>query len=218
MKKSALYVLLLLVILIVAVVVCVGALRSDAEAPQPTLPPVTAAPGGETPLASPEESPGETTETPQPEETPIPTEPPVFETKEPIVETTPEPTPKPVASASGSFVSNTGTGLNMKVVWETYTAADGSAKLRVDVYATHYSFNTSALYNAVTVTIGGRAYSMNSAEVSYDGDALAESLIATCTVDAPAGGVTIDVVWDYRGSYSGVELETIEASGYASIG
>lgn len=216
MKKSAWYVVLLLVILVAAVAVCISTLRSEGDGqPQDTPAPTVNA---ETPAPESPENTPEETEGPKATETPQPTEVPVFETKEPIVNTTPVPEEKPAANASGSFGSNTGTGLNMRVEWETYNAADGSAKLRVDVYATHYSFSTSALYNAVSITIGDRVYSVSSAEVSYDGDELAESLIATCTVDAPTGGVNIDVVWDYKGSYSGVELETIEAAGYAYIG
>lgn len=215
MKKSAWYVILLLVVLVAAVAVCAGAFRTDGGEPQQTPTPTaeyTPTPTETPDVTMPEETPENT-----PEVTPVPTESPVFEEKEPVVPT-PEPEETPVAMANGSFSSSTGTGLNMKVVWESFYDADGSIKLRVEVYAVHYSFNTSALYNAVTVSVGGQSCAISSAEVSYDGNEQTESLLGSCTLDAPIGGAEMSVVWNYKGSYSGVELETIEATGYVYVG
>jgi len=217
MKKSAWYVVLLALVLVVAVVLTVGGLDfgkdkqpDEDEDPVVTQQQVVTAP----PTAA--------VETPElPVETPTaPTQPPVFVTKEPV--STPEPTPTvtetPNVNASGSFSSNTGTGLNIQVDWKAYNAANGAPKLQVDVSATSYSFYTSALWNAVTVTVNGSTYSANSPDIAYDGSALVITPMASFTMDAPTGNVSIEAVWDYKGSYSGVELSAITASGTAYIG
>lgn len=221
MKKSAWYVILLLIVLILAIVVSVGTLfkpdgePSDSqlsgqpsEEPQETDGPDIIIDFG------PEESPEPT---PEPEETPEPTPEP---SPEPTPEPTPEATEEPVQniSASGSFSSDTGTGLNIQVDWNAYNAEDGSVRLSVDISASHYSFFTSSLYNALEVTIGGDTYYANSAEVSYDGDELQLTKMASFDIPVDAGSANIDVVWHYRGTYSGVELDEITASGSAWIG
>ena len=141
-------------------------------------------------------------ETRPPLETPVPTPVP-----------TPAPTPQPQVSASGSFSSSTGTGLNAKVDWRVYTDASGKQMLQADVSAVSYSFFTDALYQAVVLTVGGSTYSANSAAVRYDGDALTTTPIASFTLPAPASGTPISLVWHYRGTYSGKELEDITAEG-----
>ena len=117
------------------------------------------------------------------------------------------------AAASGSIRSDTGTGLNLRADWRVYSDASGKLKLQVDVSAVSYSFYTDALYQAVVLTAGGSSYSANSAAVQYGGEALITSPIASFTVDAPASGSAISVVWNYRGSYSGKPLDQIIASG-----
>ena len=90
--------------------------------------------------------------------------------------------------------------------------------LRVDVNVSHYSFYTSALWNAIEVKVNGVTYTANSKEVAYDGDDLKLSPMASFDVPARSGNNDIEVIWHYRGTYSGVELDTIECSGSVYIG
>ena len=211
MKKSTVYFALLLILVIVIAVL--GILIVQRKAPEPPVPsasPTVHPPVEET--VSP--APAETEQPAVPEETPAPTEPPVFETRPPIETEAPQETPKPiVADASGSFRSDTGTGLNLKVDWKTYTDAYGSRKLQVDVNALSYSFYTSALYQSIVLTVDGKDYAANSVEISYDGKDLTETPMASFTLDAPAAGSPVSVVWHYKGTYSGKALEEITAGG-----
>lgn len=212
MKRSSVFLVILLLVVVAAAVLSVllffGGGAKDPEPTQQihTPAPVTAAP-------DPTETPAETP-TPVPTPTPEPTEPPVFETRPPITEP-PQETEEPSgASLSGSARSNTGTGLNMVVAWSA-DAAPGAetGTLTVRVSAESYSFFTSALYDAVELTVNGRTYKTSSADVSYSGTDLVTSPIASFTVEVPRGSVSYSVVWHYKGSYSGVELEDITASG-----
>lgn len=211
MKRSVAYlaVILILVVLIAVLSITIfnRAPASPAETEKPqeihTLPPQQT---GTLPPTTPEP-----TEMPTP--TPEPTEEPVFETREPVE------TPEPVnIDASGSFSSSTGTYLNLVVDWRTFRDTDGTPKLQIDLSASSYSFHTSALYDGLELTVGGETYRANSPEVHYDGDSLAITPLYSFVMDAPEGSTAVTATWHYKGSYSGIELENIVASGTVNIG
>ena len=213
MRRTTAYITIALIAVLLAAVVSLRIFfgNRDTEAPDETPqvnPPVTQA------IELPETIPPTEAVI---ETTPPPTEPPVFETRPPIE--TPAPTPTPIpASASGSFSSSTGTNLNLLAEWSAYTDGSGQPKLRVDLYAVSYSFYTDALWNALELTVNGQTYSASSSAVRYDGETITRTLLGSFTVDAPSGSVSLSAVWHYRGSYSGVELEDITASGTAYLG
>jgi len=118
---------------------------------------------------------------------------------------------------SGSFQSDSGTGLNLLVEWSAYSDAAGGYRMTVDVSAASYSFYTDALYNSIEITVGEERYALSSPQVRYDGTELAVTPLVSQTVNVSGGSVPISVVWNYKGSYSGVELESITASGTAQL-
>ena len=206
-QKTAYFALLLVLVLAIAVLSVTVIRRREPEAPVVTDAPVLtpAPPVEETAAPAP-------VETAPPTPTVQPTEPPVMETRPPIETPAPTPVPTPSPAATGSIASSTGTGLNVKADWRIYDAG-GTAKLQVDVSALSYSLFTDALYQSVILTVGGSTYSANSAAIHYDGEAMAATPIASFTLNAPASGTPISLVWQYRGSYSGQELDEITASG-----
>ena len=217
MKKTNFYfAFLLILVVIIAILGFLVVQRGIAPTPsEPTPVPENTAdlPAENTPAPPPSSS---------PEETPSaePTEPPVFETRPPME--SPEPTEEPhetpelpsaIPSASGSFTSSTGTGLNLLVEWTTVPSEDGSATLLVDVSAVSYSFFTSSLYQSLSLNLNGELYTANSAAVSYDGTDQIATQLATFSLEAPASGTPISVTWAYRGSYSNKQLDEIVATG-----
>ena len=90
--------------------------------------------------------------------------------------------------------------------------------MKIEVGVNHYSFFTSALWNAIEVKVNGTTYTANSKEVSYDGDDLKLSPMASFDVPAQSGNNSIEVIWHYRGTYSGVELDTIECAADIYVG
>ena len=133
------------------------------------------------------------------------------ETPAPTPAPTPKPTPIP-ADAEGSFRSDTGTGLNLKVDWKIYTTG-GKQKLQADVYIVSYSIFTSYQWKSITLKIGDQAWGADCAGFSYEGKDQIATKAATFTVDAPPSGTAVSVEWYYGGSYSGKELTYITASG-----
>lgn len=242
MKKNTLCVIIIMVMLIAAIVISVSAAINGDSDREPTggqgsstggyIPPIdSASPSGSgldiilpnqtgDPAATAQPTPGQNGSTQTPTDTPTQTAAPQpTPAPTPAPTPTPQPTPTPVqtVSGNGSFSSDTGTGLNIKVDWKAYNAADGSIKLRIDVSASSYSFYTSALWNAIELKINGQSYYANSPDISYDGDSLKYHEMAGFDVPASSGSTNIEVIWHYNGSYSGKELKDIEASGSAWI-
>jgi len=210
MKRSAAYIGLLLVVIVVAAVLSIRVLTREQPQPEETPAPtetqgiVLTLPPAETPEAT-EKPTAEETETPQPTEKPAETERP-FETREPIVTEAPIPMDK-----SGSFRSDTGTYLNLLVDWGAYGDGD-TVTLTVGYSVQSYSFYTSALYQSLELRVNGEAYYANSPQVSYDGADQKITPLTTFTVSVPRGVTSVEAVWHYKGSYSGVELADISAA------
>ena len=211
MKKSAAYIALLLIVVVIAAVLSIRVFTKERTAPEPTE-----TPQQQVVTLPPTEEPGKTVVTMPPETptpTPKPTEKPVFETREPITTEPPKATEPPAPmDISGSFRSDTGTGLNLLVDWGARSTAGETVTLIVNFSAQSYSFYTSALYNSLELTVNGKTSSANSPNVSYDGGDLMTTPLATFTVEVPRGTTTLDAVWHYKGSYSGKDLTDIAAS------
>lgn len=211
MKKSNISLIVVLICLVVGTILCIQSIvgRDTAEDPLPedsTTPPI------ETSVVPPEE-------TPEPTSTPTPVPRPTS-TPRPTPTPTPAPTPTPVQSeASGSFRSDTGTGLNIQVDWRAYPSADAGYRLDVDVSVLSYSFYTDALFDSIELDVGGSKAYQSSPKVSYDGKELAVTPLATYSTYTNAVSCTVPITatWNYKGSYSGVELERISASGSAQL-
>lgn len=206
MKRSTIVTAVVLLCLIVGSILCIQSIIG--EDPEPTATPTPAA--TPEPLATPTPT-LEPTPTPPPTPTPRPT---------PTPAPTPTPTPALPPSAeevSGSFRSDTGTGLNILVEWMAYPTGDGKYRMAVDVSTVSYSFFTDALFESVEIKVGEDRYFLSSAKVDYDGTDLAVTPLASKTLETGSGSVPVSVVWSYKGTYSGVELESITASGTAQL-
>ena len=204
---SLLMIFLLVLVIVAASIFILRGSPSEKDTPAAKTT-VTPAPPRESATPAPAD-PGETP-APAPSETPAPTPEP---TPEPTPAPTPEPTPTPVpADAEGSFVSDSGTGLNVRVDWQTY-AAGGQRKLKADVSIVSYSIFASAQYKGIVLKLGDETYSADCPAIQYDGKEQIVTPVATFTVDAPAPGTAVSVEWHYGGKYSGKELDVITARG-----
>lgn len=160
----------------------------------------------------------EATTAPTTEPTTAPTtEPTTAPTTEPETEPATEPTAATVAPGSvvgsGSFTSDTGTALKLIVDWEATAKEDGAVEIKLT--GTVESYSLQVLPQPVTVKYAGyTATAMGKTiQIEKDGTVTTSDLF-TATLEVPAGtSGTMEVVWNYSGVYSGVELPTITASG-----
>lgn len=151
-----------------------------------------------------------------PTETPTPT----YVMPTPDVTSTPEPTPEQPSGTvigSGAFDSSTGVGINTHTVWTAAEQSDGSVKLTLSVYVRSYTMEIGQ--RAIGISVNGssasgmtRAMSVNSPNSQTD------TLIYTYTTTVERGStVSVTVDWNYKGQYSGQDLDVISSSSTLSI-
>lgn len=161
-------------------------------APTPTAAPATPTPEP-TPTATPEV-------TPEPTATPAPTAPPTA-------------TPEPVHS--GTLTSDTGTELNITVDWETEDLGNGTTRIHLTGKVVSYSLMIQS--STATITLGDESVTCDTPSLNIGGSEKVTSDLFTADLDVPSGtSGTLTVDWNYRGSYSGVSLPHITASGDVS--
>lgn len=200
--------LLFLLIIIVVIIIIVLVFSSDKQDEEPAVsepivsasPDVTISPEPEemeTAVPSPSEEPG-----PKPSETPSPE---------------PAQTPTTETIASGSFMSDTGTKLNLVADWTAVSAGDGQALVTIKLYVESYTLHVNSMPAAIE--IGDQKFSVTSKAVDCDSDsATVKTEIASVQTTLSLGsGGTLDIpvssVWYFKGTYSDQEFESIEASG-----
>ena len=124
---------------------------------------------------------------------------------------------------SGQFRSDTGTALNIHADWTASINDPQSVNVTVTVFADHYSLMTTATPGALQVSVDGQYVSLGSPAIENDGTTgLAMTQINSHTFQVPLTSgdirtVPVQVVWQYRGSYSGVDLPTIECGGSITV-
>ena len=119
--------------------------------------------------------------------------------------------------ASGSFSSQTGTGLNLLVYWRATADSLGQKTLYVTVSSSSYSLYAGALPNSVELTVNGLFCTATPNAVQYSGNTLATHTLASFSIPNASSPASISAAWHFNGSYSGVALGTIRANGTANF-
>ena len=94
----------------------------------------------------------------------------------------PEPTPN-LSATSGSFESDTGTGLNIVVDWTLTPKSDGSATLSMKVSTESYSLYNNAAWHALSVQIGGQTWEFDTEAIEYAGPGLDTNELSTAQIE-----------------------------------
>ena len=118
---------------------------------------------------------------------------------------------------SGAFQSNTGTGLNIRVDWSAVRGVMGEKTLEVQVSTLSYSLYSIEMPSGVELTVNGAVYIGRSAAVNYSGRSQITSPLASFSIPNLSGTVQLSTVWHFNGSYSGVALSDIRASGTSVV-
>ena len=131
--------------------------------------------------------------------------------------------PSGTVIGSGQFRSDTGTALNIHADWTAAVKNPQFVDVTVTVYADHYSLITYATPGALQVSVDGQYVSLGSPAIENDGTTgLAMTEINSHTFQVPLTSgdirtIPVQVVWQYRGTYSGVDLPTIECGGNITV-
>ena len=141
--------------------------------------------------------------TPTPEPTPSPT---------PSPEPSAEPTPEP--ARSGSFRSDTGTGLEIVADW-SLSGSGAETRLSLTLSAESYSLQTREIWKGAALTLGGETFEFDTEAVDFAGPGQGTSVLGTleAVIDGSILPAQAELSWHFQGSYGGEELEYITASG-----
>ena len=176
-----------------------------------TSPPANIAPSATQPPqeTAPPTAPPTVTPAPTPTDTPLPSAPP----------TDPPPTPAPVTPppgtvvSSGSASSSTGTNLNMSISWQAVDMGGGTTRVTVSGSVTSYSLQVMS--EPVTVSVAGYSTTVMGSAINVADDSYTQTSLFSASLDVPSGTVgELSAVWSFQGTYSGVSLPTVTASGY----
>lgn len=196
---GAIVALLILIMIVIALVVVIRQGGGEAEE-TPTPPAQESTEPAATPTPTPEATP---TPTPEPTPTPSPT---------PSPEPSAEPTPEP--ARSGSFRSDTGTGLEIVVDW-SLSGSGAETRLSLTLSAESYSLQTREIWKGAALTLGGEAFEFDTEAVDFAGPGQGTSVLGTleAVIDGSILPAQAELSWHFQGSYGGEELEEITASG-----
>lgn len=170
------------------------------------------------------------TPSPKPENSTAPTSPQVTEAPSPSPSPSQEPSPSPTPSpsqapelpllTSGTFSSDTGTALNMNVNWSAYSDGD-SVVLDIALTLSTYSIKVGSIYNGATITVSGESYTFDTPAIDYEGDTATTISLGAKRFTLPGSGsgvIPVRAVWNFRGSYSGQDFESITAERDVQLG
>lgn len=204
MKKQTAYIFIAIVIVLMMIAGVILWLTGDIGGSD--RPETTASPAEESAPAVPDETPSPTPSA-APSASPKPT---------------PTPEPAPVQPSgetvgSGSFDSDTGVGLNTHTVWTVTRASDGGYELSLSVYARSYTLGIGQ--RSITISVGGSASTALTRAFDVDSpNSQTETLIYTGTVPVDAGSVSVSIDWNYKGQYSGQDLDVISSQTTVQVG
>ena len=229
MRVQRILLLLLVLLLVVGLEVALMSRCSDEEAQGPG-----GLVGTVTPSAPPTEDPTVTPTVPPivvntprpgftspPVSTAPPTRPPTQPpppTQAPAPTTPPPPTQAPASvTGSGSFSSDTGSGVNMSISWQAVDLGNGTTRLKIT--GTVSSWSLQVMSQPISISFSGYSKSLMGSSINYNGNGPAVNNLFSTELDVASGtSGTMSVVWSYNGTYgtgeNQVSLPTITASDY----
>ena len=111
--------------------------------------------------------------------------------------------------ASGSFASSTGTALNLVVYWSVQDNG-GQKVLKVTVSSSSYSLYCTGSACGVELVVNGMSYASG-------GNSPVTNQLASFSIPNLSGPVSITAILHFNGTYSGLSIGDIRASGTAVV-
>lgn len=144
------------------------------------------------------------------------------EGEEGAVSSTPESTAAPVVSGDfpteGSFESNTGVALNVRVDWNVADNGDGSRTLNLSATLLSCTLEAVAYADDLCFKVGNDTFYVTSKGVSVNSASMVETPLGSCSATVDSIGVPVTVSWRFNGSYSGQQIEYVTATQTLTFG
>lgn len=174
------------------------------QAPQTVPTPPPAQPSNPTPVPTPAPAPTPAP-TPEPVPTPVPTQ---------------EPMPSGQNLGSGSFRSETGTGLELICDWSAVSVEGNKAEVTLKISIDSYTISLNELADRVHLRVGSQTASLTQPALSYEGGKINTPFGSkTFTIDLAEGSnnISVAVEWHFGGVYHQEPLDVIECGGTITL-
>ena len=118
----------------------------------------------------------------------------------------------------GSFESNTGVALNLRVDWNLVTGSDGSRTLNLSATLLSCTLEAAAYADDLCFKVGNDTFYVTSKGVSVSSPSIVETELGSCSATVESVGVPVTVSWRFNGSYSGQQIEYVTATQTLTFG
>lgn len=121
---------------------------------------------------------------------------------------------------SGRIVESNSALLTLVVDWNILSRTSDMATVKLTVKIRSYSLFVSERKNC-PLTFLGQTYSFTAPAISYAGTEQTEFVLHEQTVTMPlvggCGSAELNVSWNFRGEYAGVQIDTLTLDGFIEI-
>ena len=131
--------------------------------------------------------------------------------------------PAGTSLGTGTFRSDSGASINIHADWSALVRNPNTVEITITAYVDSYSLFTTATPEALNISVDGQYVSLASPAIEIPTTTTpVATLINNHTFTVPLSGgetrsIPVEVVWNYRGTYSNVYLETIECGGNITL-
>ncbi|MBQ9415004.1 MAG: hypothetical protein IJU16_07760 [Clostridia bacterium] len=137
-----------------------------------------------------------------------------------VADVIPETPDAPQGAYNGTFSSATGTALDLVVRWAADQQEDGNYAVSLQAFVTCYGLDIGS--RDAQLTVGDATYTFPANEIVKSEDEWSEVFLGqtafTLTKEEMTVGAAASLSWEYKGSYSGKAMPTIEAAGVIAVG
>ena len=131
--------------------------------------------------------------------------------------------PTGTSLGSGTFRSDSGTSINIHADWTALVSGPNTVDITVTAYVDSYSLYTTASPDVLNIAVDGQYFSLASPaiEIPTTTQPVSTKINSRTVTVTLSGGETrnipVEVNWQYRGTYGGTYLDSIECGGNITL-
>ena len=131
--------------------------------------------------------------------------------------------PTGTSLGSGTFRSDSGTSINIHADWTALVSGPSTVDITVTAYVDSYSLYTTASPDVLNIAVDGQYFSLASPaiEIPTTTQPVSTKINSRTVTVTLSGGETrnipVEVIWQYRGTYGGTYLDSIECGGNITL-
>ena len=131
--------------------------------------------------------------------------------------------PTGTSLGSGTFRSDSGTSINIHADWNALVSGTNTVDITVTAYVDSYSLFTTASPDVLNISVDGQYFSLASPaiEIPTTTQPVSTKINSRTVTVTLSGGETrnipVEVIWQYRGTYGGTYLDSIECGGNITL-